>query len=144
MPPTFLWVLKFDVKLGVGNDHFRNYHIHMSFQIWGSKSRFFFDGYQWQIEMCERFLENFKTWFAMQNGKRWNPAREPAKRLIFDPAPTMSLRGPGLTIYQRGRRPSLRMDGWDGWMGWTEYQKCPLKIFIICWYIDKVYIYLHM
>ena len=35
--------------------------------------------------------------------------------------------------------------GWDG-MGWdgTEYQKCPLKIFILCWYIDKVYTYLYM
>ena len=38
------------------------------------------------------------------------------------------------------------IDGWDGWdgMGWTEYQKCPLKIFILCWYIDKVYTYLYM
>ena len=26
----------------------------------------------------------------------------------------------------------------------TEYQKCPLKIFILCWYIDKVYTYLYM
>ena len=34
------------------------------------------------------------------------------------PAPisTLSLRGSGLSIYKRGRRPSLRM-GWDGWMG---------------------------
>ena len=24
------------------------------------------------------------------------------------------------------------------------YQKCPLKIFILCWYIDKVYTYLYM
>ena len=33
--------------------------------------------------------------------------------------------------------------GWDGMDG-TEYQKCPLKIFILCWYIDKVYTYLYM
>ena len=30
--------------------------------------------------------------------------------------------------------------GWDGWMG---YQKCPLKIFMLCGYIDKVYTYLY-
>ena len=29
-----------------------------------------------------------------------------------------------------------------GWGG-TEYQKCPLKIFILCRYIDKVYTYLY-
>ena len=36
------------------------------------------------------------------------------------------------------------MDGWMGWDGMdgTEYQKCLLKIFILCWYIDKVYTYL--
>ena len=39
MPPTFLWVSKIDVKLEVGQNHFRNYHIHVSFQIFGPKSR---------------------------------------------------------------------------------------------------------
>ena len=29
---------------------------------------------------------------------------------------TLSLRGPGLSIYERARRPSLRM-GWDGMDG---------------------------
>ena len=28
--------------------------------------------------------------------------------------------------------------------GWTEYEKCPLKIFILWWYIDKVYTYLYI
>ena len=28
-----------------------------------------------------------------------------------------------------------------GW-GWTEYQKCPSIFFILCGYIDHVYIYL--
>ena len=28
--------------------------------------------------------------------------------------------------------------------GWTGYQKCPLKIFILCLYIDKVYTYLYI
>ena len=33
-----------------------------------------------------------------------------------DPISTMSLRGPGLSIYKRGRRP--RLMGWmDGWVG---------------------------
>ena len=35
-------------------------------------------------------------------------------------------------------------DGMDGWMGGTEYLLCPLKIFILWWYIDKVYTYLYM
>ena len=34
-----------------------------------------------------------------------------------DPISTMSLRGPGLSIYKRGRWPSLRMDGWMDGMG---------------------------
>ena len=37
--------------------------------------------------------------------------------------------------------------GWtDGWMdGWTDGdQKCPLKIFILCVYIDKVYTYFYI
>ena len=31
-----------------------------------------------------------------------------------------------------------------GRTGWTGYQKCPLKIIILCGYIDKVYTYLYM
>ena len=38
LSPTFLWVSKFDVKLGVGEFNFRNYPIYVSFQIFGSKS----------------------------------------------------------------------------------------------------------
>ena len=37
LPPTFLWVLKFDVKLGFGEHNFRNYDMYVSFQIIGSK-----------------------------------------------------------------------------------------------------------
>ena len=59
MPPTFLWVLKFYVKLGFGEHNFRNYPMCVSFQIFGSKSRYFFDGYQRQNEICERSFENF-------------------------------------------------------------------------------------
>ena len=32
-----LWVSKFDLKLGVGEHHFRNYPMYVSFQIFGSK-----------------------------------------------------------------------------------------------------------
>ena len=41
LSPTFLWVSKFDIKLGVGEHDFRNYHIYVTFQIFGSKSRYF-------------------------------------------------------------------------------------------------------
>ena len=49
-------------------------------------------------------------------------------------------------LHDEARRAEFTdgMDGWMGWDGWTEYQKCPLKIFILCWYIDKVYTYLYM
>ena len=46
-----------------------------------------------------------------------------------------------------GKWPFLNLEnvlfdgtGWTGWTGgtgWTEYQKCPLKFFILCRYIDK-------
>ena len=40
--PRFLLVSKFDVKLVVGEHHFRNYHIYVIFQIFGSKRILFF------------------------------------------------------------------------------------------------------
>ena len=36
----------------------------------------------------------------------------------------------------------LRMDGWMD--GWTEYQKCPSMFFILCRYIEHVYIYTYI
>ena len=39
-----------------------------------------------------------------------------------------------------GARGAREFDG----TGWTGYQKCPLKFFILCGYIDKVYTYLYM
>ena len=53
----------------------------------------------------------------------------------------MSLRGPVLTLTARPEGPSLM--GWDR-MGLDGNQKCPLKLFILCGYIDKVYTYLYM
>ena len=36
--------------------------------------------------------------------------------------------------------------GWlmDGWVDGTEYQKCPSIFFILCGYIDHVYVYLYI
>ena len=50
----------------------------------------------------------------------------------------MSLRGPVITLKDEGRSPEF--DGMDGLDG---NQKCPLKFFILCGYIDKVYTYLY-
>ena len=47
LSPTFLWVSKFDVKLGVGEHHFRNYLIYVSFEIFGSKLAFFLSVFNW-------------------------------------------------------------------------------------------------
>ena len=48
-----------------------------------------------------------------------------------------------LTLTARREAPSLmgrtdgRVDGWDG------PEKCPLNFFILCGYIDYVYVYLY-
>ena len=34
-------------------------------------------------------------------------------------------------------------DGWDGWDGSDGNEKCPLNFFILCGYIDYVYLYLY-
>ena len=60
MPPTFLWVLKFDVKLGFGEHNFRNYPMYVSFQIFGSKSCLFFFAYIVVFWKFINFFENFK------------------------------------------------------------------------------------
>ena len=71
----------------------------------------------------------------MQNSERRHPARERAKRIIFDKAPTVTLWGSVLGIVIReARRANLNgIDGmgWDGTNG-MEYQKCPLNFFILC------------
>ena len=43
-------------------------------------------------------------------------------------------------------RPKAEFDGTGGTggTGWTGYQKCPLKFFILCRYIDKVYTYIYI
>ena len=51
----------------------------------------------------------------------------------------MSLRGPA--TQHLNPRPKAEFDGmgWDG-IGWDGNQKCPLKFFILCEYIDYIYI----
>ena len=86
MSPTFLWVSKFDVNLGVGEHHFQNYHIHVSFQIWGSKVVFFLfyfylnslfflkiskTFYPFKIKIAANILMGFKIW--CQVGGRVTP-----------------------------------------------------------------------
>ena len=63
----------------------------------------------------------------------------------------MSLRGPVKTLTARREAPSLmgRVDGWTGWTGgrvdgWDGPEKGPLNFFILCGYIDYVYVYLHV
>ena len=62
-------------------------------------------------------------------------------------------RGPGGVQFTGGFLPFWKPEnvlfdgtggtGGTGWTGWTGYQKCPLKFFILCVYIDKVYTYLY-
>ena len=57
----------------------------------------------------------------MQNCERRHPARERAKRIIFDKAPTVTLWGSVLGIFTReARRAEFEWDRWDG-MGWDEW-----------------------
>ena len=58
LSPTFLWVSKFDVKLGVGVHHFQNYPMYVSFQIFGSKSRLFFFSF---LMKFSHFFQNLKN-----------------------------------------------------------------------------------
>ena len=51
----------------------------------------------------------------MQNSERRHPARERAKRIIFDKAPTVTLWGSVLGIFIReARRAEFEWDRWDG------------------------------
>ena len=60
--------------------------------------------------------------------------------------PYSSLRGPPRVYAARARSARVWWDGRvgrvDGWTGRTVDQKCPLIFFILCRYIDKIYIYL--
>ena len=61
LSPIFLWVSKFDAKLGVLENYFRNYPMYVSFHIFGSKLVIFdFDDRMvfWKIIPFHRILEN--------------------------------------------------------------------------------------
>ena len=88
-----------------------------------------------------RFFENSETFFALRNWKHTISYAGHVHGVIygwmddFDFASTLSLRGPGLSNLQT--RPKAEFTyGMDG-MG---YQKCPSIFFILCRYIDYVYI----
>ena len=66
MSPTFLWVSKFDVKLGVGEQNFLNYPMYVSFKIFGSKSYLFSLYFYLSTSI---FLKISKTFFPMYNWK---------------------------------------------------------------------------
>ena len=55
----------------------------------------------------------------------------------------MSLRGPATQDLHNERAKRASLMGQDGTEGLDGEQKCPLIFFIICEYIDKVYIYLY-
>ena len=58
---------------------------------------------------------------------------------------------PGSSDYIYTTRPKAEFDG-TGWTGWTGGtggrvdgpEKCPLNFFILCGYIDYVYVYLYV
>ena len=53
-----------------------------------------------------------------------------------------SLRGPATQhLHNEARRAEF--DGLDGWDGLDGDQKCPLKFFKLCEYLELVYIYFH-
>ena len=79
-------------------------------------------------------VKNFTQGFKQGFTKRFNFENHTRTQ-----APTLSLRGSG-QITREARRAEFDGMGWDG----TEYQKCPLKFFILCGFIDKVYTYLYM
>ena len=93
----------------------------MSFQIFGSKSR----RISGTKEVCQRFFENSKKLLVFEF---WSVV------LIFDYAPTSSLRGPA--TQHLNPRPKAEFDGvgLDG----TGYQKCSSNFFVLCANICKV------
>ena len=50
---------------------------------------------------------------------------------------------PSLTTSAKREFDGTGWTGWTGGTGGTGDQKCPLKIFILCWFLDKLYIYLY-
>ena len=57
--------------------------------------------------------------------------------------------GPSANPYGEARRAEFDGTdgtggtGWTGWTGGKGYQTCPLNFFILCGYIDYVYVYLY-
>ena len=136
MRPTFLWVSKFDVKLGSGDHEFWNYNTHVSFEIFGSKSLFFkFVRFFWKshkrffpFRIEKSLVPNFSPFFVYNKWIIFFQEREAPNVYgwmdFFRLPPTLSLRG---TV--------VRTDGTDG------NQKCPSMFFILCAHLENLYIY---
>ena len=154
MPSTFLWVFKFDVKLGFGEHNFRNYHIHVTFQIFGSKHVIFFLAYLGVFWKFIIFFEKCKFSNLQQVGDLffWSKSSFSAGggghkiwvlvggfnfRLSNHNVPP----GSSANLYARGPKGRVWWDGWDGWDG---PEKCPLIFFIFSGYIGIVNIYVYM
>ena len=146
MPPTLLWVLKFDVKLGMREHYFQNYHIHVTFQIFGYKSWCFFDGNHWQNETSERFFEKLKNLICNAKWRKTISGSGARKTLNFWLRTYNVPEGSSANHYVEARRAEFDgtgWTGWTGWRGWTEYQKGPSIFFKLCGNIEHVYIYLY-
>ena len=139
MLPTFLWVSKFDFKLGVGVKILKitrgrwffyfwlktciSLCFLWGFKIWCSKvpnlSLFLFFLYHSlfptifsKLPYVRLFLKNHAKCIGMGWG-----IREVTASINFRSIPTMSLRGPVNTPTDERRRREF--DGTDGWDGWT-------------------------
>ena len=64
---TLICISKFDVKLGVGEHHFRYYPMYVSNQIFGFESHFFSFCFSLHPFICFKIL---KVFFPMQNFKK--------------------------------------------------------------------------
>ena len=117
---------------GLGNTIFEITIFTWVFKYLVPKVAFFLTEISHKTKFVNDFSKISKTWFAIQNWERRNPAREPAKRLIFEfqkPASIWVLmegfnfwlgtynvpEGPSANPYGEARRAEFDgMDGWDG------------------------------
>ena len=128
LSPTVLCASKFDVSWG----------------WWSKISKLPKVGDFSLLSLKVRFW-NTRTWCNFRN--HTSTPNECGSKARRSPYKLLSEFGVLRRIYTTRREvPSLRMDGWMGWLGWdgTEYIKCPSMLFILCGYIENVYIYLYL
>ena len=161
LSPRFLWVLKFDVKLGVVVKNFKTTIGRWFFRIWFQTCLSEPEIGLFEILFDVKLgvvVKNFKTTIGRWFFRFWSKSSffftdthmenesERVPAVVCDQFSSMHLQSPfGVhwRIYTQG--PKGRVYGWDGWMdGWTGYQKCSSILFILCRYIDHVYMYLYI